>query len=124
MDSSLSNSKQIGSFYEQQACRFLQRQGLKLIDKNVKLKKGEIDLIMQEGSCLVFIEVKYRTLPNYGGAISSISSQKQRILLKTAYLWLAKQKLSAVQSEYRFDAVTFEGDTNKVNWIKNIVTDM
>lgn len=117
----LLNRKQTGDHYENQACRFLERQGLVSLDKNARFKGGEIDLIMREKSCIVFVEVKYRKQASYGGAAATISRQKQQRMLKAAYLWMAKKGLSATHTEFRFDAVTFEGDVNSVNWIKNIV---
>ncbi|NGN98200.1 YraN family protein [Grimontia sp. S25] len=115
------SKKQTGDHYEIQACRFLERQGLKTIEKNARFKGGELDLIMREQSCLVFVEVKYRNQTTYGGAAASISPRKQQRMLKAAYLWLAKNGLSATHTEFRFDAVTFEGNVNSVNWMKNIV---
>ncbi|WP_325891572.1 YraN family protein [Grimontia sp. NTOU-MAR1] len=115
------SKKQTGDHYETQARRFLERQGLKTIEKNARFKGGELDLIMREKNCLVFVEVKYRNQISYGGAAASISKQKQQRMLKAAYLWLAKNGLSATHTEFRFDAVTFEGDVNSVNWMKNIV---
>ncbi len=114
------SKKDTGTLYEQQACRFLERQGLFVIDKNVRLKCGELDIIMQDGSCIVFVEVKFRKNIMYGGATSSISTKQQRTLLNTAHLWLVKQNRSAIHTEFRFDAVIFEGTSNAVNWIKNI----
>lgn len=117
------NKKQTGDLYEQHARRFLEGQGLSLLDKNVRMKYGEIDLIMQDGSCLVFVEVKFRKNTRFGGAVASISLQKKRVLLKTAYLWLQKQKRCATHTEFRFDAVIFEGDETAVNWLKNFISE-
>ena len=114
------SKKDTGIFYEQQACRFLERQGLFVLDKNVKLKCGELDIIMQDGSSIVFVEVKFRKNAMFGGATSSISKKQQRNLLNTAHLWLVKQKRSATHTEFRFDAIVFEGTSDAVNWIKNI----
>ncbi|MDD1792005.1 YraN family protein [Enterovibrio makurazakiensis] len=114
------NKKQTGDLYEQQACRYLERQGLVTLDKNARFKVGELDLVMRHGTCIVFVEVKFRKQSAFGGAAVTISHQKQQRLLKSAYLWLAKQGLSATHAEFRFDAVAFEGDVNSVNWMKNI----
>lgn len=114
------NKKETGFLYEQHACRFLKRQGLSVLDKNARVKYGEIDIIMQDGSCIVFVEVKFRKNLRFGGAISSISSKKQHCLLKAAYLWLSKNNLSAIHTQFRFDAVIFNGDEDAVNWLKNI----
>ncbi|KXF80068.1 YraN family protein [Enterovibrio coralii] len=114
------SKKQSGDHYEQQACRYLKRQGLSFIEKNVRFTLGELDLVMRDGNCLVFVEVKYRKSLHFGGAALSVTPQKQQKMLKSAYLWLSKQGLSATQTEFRFDVVAFEGDVKSVNWIKNI----
>ena len=48
----------LGQQYEQLALQYLQRQGLRLIQQNFQCKAGEIDLVMQDGTCLVFVEVR------------------------------------------------------------------
>lgn len=116
----LLNKKQTGDYYEQQACRYLERQGLTPIDKNARFKAGELNLVMQDKSCIVFVEVKFRKQTHFGGAAVTISASKRQKLLKAAYLWLSQKGLSATHTEFRFDAVTFEGDANSVNWVKNI----
>ena len=50
---------------EAQALAYLQQQGLQLISQNYRCRSGEIDIIMQDGQELVFIEVKYRTSQQY-----------------------------------------------------------
>ncbi|PKF51430.1 YraN family protein [Enterovibrio nigricans] len=114
------SKKQSGDHYETQAYRYLERQGLVFLEKNVRFKRGELDLIMRDRSCLVFVEVKYRQSRQFGGAALSVNHQKQQRMLKSAYQWLSQKGLSATQTEFRFDIVAFEGDVNSVNWIKNI----
>lgn len=117
----LLTSRTKGDAFEQAASEYLQQQGLSLIDAQARFKLGELDLIMQDKNCLVFVEVRFRKNTHYGGAATSISLAKQRKLRNAAYLWLAKHNLSAIQTEFRFDALTFEGDLKAVNWIKNII---
>jgi putative endonuclease len=54
-----------GRATEQQACDYLLAQGLKLLARNVRSRGGEIDLVMQDGSSLVFVEVRYRRSKRY-----------------------------------------------------------
>ncbi len=120
---SLPTKKSIGDYFEKRARQYLESQGLKFIAQNVRYRGGELDLIMRYQECFVFIEVKYRKSNNFGGAISSISSHKKRRLLQTAYNWLRDNKLSATHSQYRFDAVIFNGDAINIHWIQNIITE-
>ena len=45
---------------EEEAARFLARSGLAIVDRNVRTRVGEIDLVAKEGKTLVFVEVKTR----------------------------------------------------------------
>ena len=119
----LRTKKHIGDAYELEARQYLQQQGLKFLAQNVRFRTGEIDLIMKDRRCIVFVEVRFRQTNHYGGAGASISLSKQKKLLKTAFQWLALKKLSATETEFRFDAMVFEGKPQTINWIKNIVTE-
>ena len=82
-----------GSRFEQQACEYLQAQGLKLVAQNWQQPKiGELDLIMIEvgpaWSTLVFIEVRQRKRSVYGDAALSVTTSKQRKVIKAAQFFL------------------------------------
>ena len=117
----MNNTKKQGDTFELAANNYLQQQGLKLIDAQARFKIGELDLVMRDEHCLVFVEVRFRKNADFGGAMMSISAAKKRKLLRAAYLWMAKRGLNASHTEFRFDALTFEGDIKSVNWIKNII---
>ncbi|MEI8055491.1 MAG: YraN family protein [bacterium] len=76
------SSKIIGKNAENLACDYLQRQGLKLVAANYLCKCGEIDLIMHDGTTLVFIEVRYRKASNYGDGIATVTKAKQRKIIR------------------------------------------
>ncbi len=50
------------------AAAFLQQCGLTLVESNWRCRLGEIDLVLREGPTIVFVEVRLRTHPEYGGA--------------------------------------------------------
>lgn len=66
------NKRETGSRYEDAAAAFLQSKGLRLLEKNFRCRKGEIDLILMDGACLVFTEVKYRSGPGCGSPLEAI----------------------------------------------------
>jgi putative endonuclease len=71
-----------GSAGEKAARDFLQERGLKFLCGNFRSRRGEIDLIMREGQCLVFIEVKTRSPGGWVRPSRAVSSgQKKRISL-------------------------------------------
>lgn len=109
-----------GEAYEQNAKQFLQQQGLHFVAQNQAFKVGELDLIMQEGNTIVFVEVRQRKSNRFGSAVESIDYRKQQKWLKAANLWLAAHNQSLDTADCRFDVVAFEGDAPPV-WIKNFL---
>ena len=114
----LSSPKQRqGSYFEQQACEFLQAQGLQLIAQNWQQPKvGELDLVMLEvgsaWSTVVFIEVRQRQYSGFGDAALSVTTSKQRKVIKTAHHFLQAHPEYS-HYECRFDVIAY--DTNRVN---------
>lgn len=106
-----------GSDAEQAAASYLQRQRLVLVAQNYRCRFGEIDLIMRDGTTLVFIEVRQRANDQFGGAAASITPAKQTRLLRTA-----RHYLSGLNNEppCRFDALLLSGaHGQQIEWIKN-----
>lgn len=104
-----------GEKSEQQACAYLLKQGLQLVEKNFHSRYGEIDIIMTEGDTLVIIEVRFRKSNKYGGAIESISQKKQSRIIATTQYYLSTHK---VNSAIRFDVITMSNNSD-LHWIKN-----
>ncbi len=112
-----------GQFYEQTAADYLQRRGLKLIEKNFISKGGELDLVMQEGSSIIFVEVKYRKTQSYGHAAETVTRQKQLRLIKAANWWMLKRGLNTDATDFRFDVIAIHHDGHHIEWIKNAITE-
>lgn len=106
-----------GQQAEQLALDHLQQQGLRLLARNWRGPRGELDLIMVDGDTLVFVEVRYRKQPGFGGAIASVDLHKQRRLIHTAQCFLQRQPRWASQP-CRFDVVAL-GPAQDLNWINN-----
>lgn len=103
-----------GAAAEDRAADHLQRQGLKLLARNWRCRAGEIDLIMQEGNALVFVEVRSRASTAFGGAAASITPAKQAKLIRAAEHYLLQHPNPA---SCRFDAVLIDG--NNLQWLRN-----
>lgn len=114
------NKRAKGAVFEQKARQFLEKQGLKFVDQNAAFKCGELDLIMQAGKTLVFVEVRQRKNAQFGTALESINYTKQQKWLKAANAWLALRNQSLDTADCRFDVVTFEGDDTP-RWIQNFL---
>ena len=98
---------------EGEALSYLIERGLTLVTRNYRAPCGEIDLIMRDLDCLVFIEVRFRKNDLFGGGLESVDYKKQRKLIKTAQYYLGScQKYDKISC--RFDVVSIE---NSIEWI-------
>lgn len=113
----LSPQQKTGYAAEQQACQFLEKQGLTFVKQNFSCPAGEIDLIMQDQHHLVFVEVRFRTQTDFGAGIETISYSKQRRLIKSASLYLQQHDLTD-KTACRFDVLGMAKNQNIV-WIKD-----
>ena len=112
-----------GKMAEQEACLFLEKNGLILIEKNYRWTGGEIDLIMKDNDYYVFVEVRLRNNHDYANGIESVTKTKQRKIAKTALHFLQHNRLLNKVS-CRFDVVGVEQREQdfKFQWIKNAFT--
>jgi putative endonuclease len=114
----MTTSYEIGQISEKTASAYLQKQGLKLIEKNFRCAQGEIDLIMKDKNYLVFVEVRFRKHRDYGNSIETISHNKQIHLIRTAQYYLQQHSLM-YKANCRFDVLGLNRE-EKITWIKNV----
>jgi TIGR00252 family protein len=93
----------IGRLAEVMASDYLKSQGWVILDRNVRTRAGELDLVARDGATLVAVEVKARRGNAFGDGLEAIDARKQRRLRSSLALWLAKADAPA--SLIRFDAV-------------------
>lgn len=115
-------NKASGDYGEELACQYLRNSGYRILDRNFRIRGGEIDIVAREGDTLVFIEVKTRYSHEYGLPVESMVPWKIRALLKTARFYI--QKIKWGEREYRLDFVgvdfCYENKDPKVELIRNI----
>jgi len=103
------NNKTVGTQGEQDTLAFLQAQGYRVVDANVRplegMARGEIDVVAWDGEYLVFIEVKTRRTAQgaQGTPAEAVDARKQKQLTRLALAYLAKHSLDDVSC--RFDVV-------------------
>lgn len=111
-------STERGKHAEQRACDYLQAQGLQLLQRNYRSKRGEIDLIMQDTDKLVFVEVRYRRQSQFGSAAESVDWRKQAKLVACAQHYILTHP-QRQQQACRFDVVALSGPGPTLEWIPN-----
>jgi putative endonuclease len=101
--------QQFGRAAEAAAARHLVRQGWTLLGRNVRVGRGELDLIARRGGVLAFVEVKARRTSEYGAPEDAVDGRKRRKVGRLAELWLAARPwaLRGV-SEVRFDVIAVD----------------
>ena len=115
--------RQSGAAGEDAALASLVQAGLGLLARNARYPFGEIDLVMRDGDCIVFVEVRRRANARFGGAAVSVDVGKRRKLARAAQAWLGGHRQYS-QSPCRFDvvAVTPRGEALDCEWIKSAFT--
>jgi len=110
--------KDIGRAAEQAARAFLQTRGCNFVESNYRCRMGEIDLVMRQGSILVFVEVRYRTRPDYGSGAESVDHRKQGRLIRAAQHYMLSKQI-ADRYPVRFDVMDLSPgqDGFEINWI-------
>ncbi|MCW2539064.1 MAG: YraN family protein [Frankiales bacterium] len=88
---------------ERLAAKYLLDAGYVLLDTNWRCDRGEIDIVAQHGSILVFCEVKTRSSNAFGEPIEAVTAQKSGRLRLLAVYWLARQTRNWL--EMRFDVI-------------------
>ena len=101
--------QQFGRAAEAAAARHLERRGWSLLGRNVRVGRGELDLIARRGSVLAFVEVKARRSAGYGAPEDAVDARKRRQVARLAELWLAARPwaLRGV-TDVRFDVVAVD----------------
>ena len=113
--------KVLGSLGEEDAGNYLQKnKGYKLIGRNFQTKWGELDLIMEQGTTVVFVEVKARVIPSLGSPLEYIDPNKVRHLKKAIDFYLISREWE--DKSCRLDAVglTYELGPDEKYVLKDI----
>lgn len=101
----------LGQQGEQLAEAFLKQKGYEIVGRNVRTRRGEIDLIARDGDSLVFVEVRTRASLLFGTAAESVSRRKRQKLRELAMEYL--QGLSRYVPAFRFDVVAIHVDRSE-----------
>lgn len=99
-----------GRAAEEAAARYLAARGWRLLGRNVRIGRGELDIVACNGPALIFVEVKARRTRACGAPEDAVTSRKRRQVARLAELWLAARPwaLQGV-TEVRFDVIAVDG---------------
>ena len=115
------STRRVGKDAEDRAFCFLKKHGLRPVKRNFGTRRGEIDLVMLDGACLTFVEVRYRSESSFVGARFSVDARKQRKLIDAAAMFLSTH--DAYRTHVcRFDVVAVDRDHSgelSIDWQKD-----
>ncbi len=109
------SSREEGQAGEETAIKTLKRRGYKIVERNYRNRLGEIDVIAEEGGCLVFVEVKKRNTPLFGEAVCAIDERKKRHLVRAALFYMKTH--ACADRSVRFDVIGI--DSERIKLVKN-----
>ena len=99
------------------ACKYIKKQGYKILEKNYRTRYGEIDIVAVDSDVLCFVEVKSRKNTDYGFPEDFVDKRKQQKLIKTSLIY-SMCRMSKI-ADKRFDVVTVNLNNGNCNVIKN-----
>ncbi len=110
------NTREIGKQKEKEAEFFLQKQNIKILERNFRCRQGEIDLVGLEKDVLVFVEVKYRKTNVSGRPEEAVSYYKQEKICRVCDYYRMTHPFFH-SKRIRFDVVAI--DENGLRWYQN-----
>lgn len=105
---------------EDEAVKYLQKQGYKIIERNHRARNTELDIITVHNNTLIFIEVKTRSSNKFGTPFEQIAFFKLKSLIKAAQFYKLTHK--NLPDLMRIDAISvqYASDSPKIEHIQNI----
>lgn len=116
--------RDLGEQGEDQAVRHLRRAGYKILGRNVRLNRCEVDVIARKGDTTAFVEVKTRRRSDLVDPIENVTAEKRRNIRRVAEGYIRRYGKSG--DYYRFDVITIvwpEGGKPEVTWYEDAFRD-
>jgi putative endonuclease len=96
------DARRLGDFGEEAAAVYLKKKRYRLLGRNYRTRMGEVDLIVRNGTYVVFVEVKLRRSAAFAEAREFVTAAKQERIMKAAQSWL---QTNPTTLQPRFDIV-------------------
>ncbi|MCD6399184.1 YraN family protein [candidate division WOR-3 bacterium] len=90
---------------ERLAVNYLMNKGYRILERNYRVGKLEVDLIIEKGGVIVFVEVKRRKSEDFGSPAEFVNKKKQERIIKAAKVFLQRRK-DFQDMDVRFDVVS------------------
>ncbi len=112
------NNRQLGDNGEDIACKYLEKQGYEILERNKHYSKFcELDIIAKYKDNIVFVEVKTRKTNNFGSPLEAITKSKFENIIKGVQYYLSENKIK----NYRIDVIGITLKPKiKIEHLKNV----
>ena len=110
-------NKTVGKSGERLAEEYLRKKGYRFVERNYTTEIGEIDLILTDGNCLVFVEVKARASEELGRPAEAVDHRKQRKISRVAGEYIKRNMYFG--AAVRFDVVEVFTSDGHIEHIEN-----
>ena len=110
------NNRKTGAEKEEKAVEFLQKCGMRILEKNFRCRQGEIDIVGFHKGYLTFVEVKYRKNEKLGIPEEAVNMAKQKRICGAARIYIYMHKYR-IEQPVRFDVVAICGEN--ITWYQN-----
>jgi putative endonuclease len=112
--------KELGREGELLALDYLKKEGFRLLEKNYRSRQGEIDLVVEKGEDIYFVEVKTRRSFDTVSPYEMISSEKERHLSRVALHYFAKKRVKDRAGIFALLVVDLSKNRPEFEWIPDI----
>lgn len=112
--------QRIGKLGEDIACKYLENNRYKIIDRNFTCRQGEIDIVAKDEKRkeLVFIEVKTRSNFKYGQPCEAINKEKKKHIYQASKYYIYKRKISNIAIRLDVIEIVIKNGKYNVNHIE------
>lgn len=112
-------STKLGQTAENLAATYLEQQGLSILERNLRTRWSEIDIVASSGEVIHFVEVKYRRSSDFGTGFDYITADKSNRLRRAAAWWMART--GDGQGQYQIDVISVIGELTaaKIDYLSN-----
>jgi putative endonuclease len=111
----------IGDHGERLAATHLEEAGYRLLDRNYRHDRNEVDLVCRDPADgeIVFVEVKTRTGEGFGPPEASVTQEKQASLIAVARAYLHEEELEGTSARFDVVGIMISGDEPRVEHYQN-----
>lgn len=112
----------LGRRGEDLAARHLRKHGYRVICRNYRTRRGEIDIVAMDGDTVVFVEVRTRSGPECGTPEESVTARKAAHLQKAAQVYLSRHGLENSPARFDFVGVDLSSGRPVLNLLRDCLS--